>query len=408
MNIWQKLRGPVGAALIVGILFGCSAPAATPTAAPITPLPTTATATPTNVPITPSPTTAATTPTPVSATPLPTEVHPTSLPTPTATTAPTQAPTVEGLSDEEAATLNSLAQVNDYPLYTMHYYGAYRQATEQSRAPEAPPSPPAWACSLFAALGDAENMLYGRNFDWDYSPTLLLFTDPPDGYASVSMVDVAYLGFEGSAANGLIDLSLVERQALLDAPFLPFDGMNEYGLAVGMAAVPDTQLPYDPNRQTLDSVMVIREILDHARNVDEAVNILQSYNVDMGGGPSLHYLVADASGRAALVEFYQGQVVVMPNETPWHLATNFLRTPAGESAQGRCWRYDEIDRRLTRAEGQMRSQEAMELLAQVSQDSTQWSVVYEMSSGQVNVVMGREYEVVHTFHLDLAGDLVHL
>lgn len=386
MNIWKQLRGPVGAALIAGLLVGCNAPAATPTAAPITP------------PLT----TAAATPTPASATPLSTKTTSTPYPTPTSTTAPTQAPEVEGLSDEDVATLNSLAQVDDYPLYTMHYYGAYREAAERSRGPNAPDPLPAWACSLFAALGKSDNMLYGRNFDWDYSPALLLFTDPPDGYASVTTVDIAYLGFGGSRAGGLVDLALVERQALLDAPFLPFDGMNEHGLVVGMAAVPDTQLPYNPNRQTLDSVMIIREMLDHARDVNEAVNILQSYNVDMGRGPSLHYLIADASGRAALVEFYQGQAVVMPNEKPWHLATNFLHASAGTSAAGRCWRYDEIAQRLAETAGLISAQEAMDLLAEVSQESTQWSIVYEMSSGQVNVVMGRAYQDVHV--LSLAGE----
>jgi len=52
------------------------------------------------------------------------------------------------------------------------------------------------------------------------------------------MVDIAYLGFEGSKAGALTNLPLVERRALLDAPSLPFDGMNERGLAIGMAAVP--------------------------------------------------------------------------------------------------------------------------------------------------------------------------
>jgi Flp pilus assembly protein TadD len=33
-------------------------------------------------------------------------------------------------------------------------------------------------------------MFYGRNFDWDFSPALLLFTNPPDGYASVSRGDL--------------------------------------------------------------------------------------------------------------------------------------------------------------------------------------------------------------------------
>jgi hypothetical protein len=41
----------------------------------------------------------------------------------------------------------------------------------------------------FAAIGDEEQNLYGRNFDWQFSPAVLLFTDPPDGtprYRSIS------------------------------------------------------------------------------------------------------------------------------------------------------------------------------------------------------------------------------
>ena len=49
------------------------------------------------------------------------------------------------------------------------------------------------------------------------------------------------------------------------------------------------------------------------------------------------------------------------------------------------------------AEGQITAREAMGLLADVSQASTQWSVVYEMSKGEANVAMGRAYGQVHTF-----------
>ncbi len=104
---------------------------------------------------------------------------------------------------------------------------------------------PAWGCSLFAALGDNDGMVFGRNFDWEYSPAVLLYTDPPDGYASVSMVDIAYLGFDNSTAPQLLQMNLGERQQLLNAPFLPFDGMNELGLVVGMAAVPAGNVPAD-------------------------------------------------------------------------------------------------------------------------------------------------------------------
>jgi hypothetical protein len=310
------------------------------------------------------------------------------------------------------ATLHSLEQVDGYPLYTMHYYGPYEQAMSTAdvlgRLMDVAPSTsnhagtqPEWACSLFAALGDSDHQLYGRNFDWQYSPALLLFTDPPDGYASVSMVDIAYLGFGSRQLDGLTNRALMERSPLLLAPLLPFDGMNEHGLAIGMAAVPPGGMRPDPKRDTIGSLMVIREILDHAGNVDEAVAILRSYNIDMSGGPPIHYLAADASGRAVLVEFYQGEMHVIPNQSPWHLATNFLRAGAGDAPRGKCWRYDTIDERLTDAEGQITAREAMGLLADVSQTSTQWSVVYRMSNGEVNVAMGRGYDQVHTFTIPM-------
>jgi hypothetical protein len=321
----------------------------------------------------------------------------------------------DGLSDEEAATLGSLERVDGYPLYTMHYYGAYDQRVSSAESGRwsvsvdlanltLTASPPAWACSLFAALGDADDMLYGRNFDWEYSPAVLLFADPPDGYASVSMVDIAYLGFGGARAATLTDLPPVERRALLDAPFLPFDGMNERGLVIGMAAVPPGQMQPDPDKETVGSLMVIRVMLDHASTVDEAVAILQAYNVDMEGGPPIHYLIAAPSGRSVLVEFYQGEMVVIPNETVWHLATNFLRASVGESMEGTCWRYDRLSQRLTDAGGRITAQDAIDLLAEVSQEGTQWSVVYGMNTGDVSVTMGRQYDSPHTFHLGFASE----
>jgi hypothetical protein len=289
----------------------------------------------------------------------------------------------------------------------MRVYGRYDQSTSSREdaaedvAEDGTTGSPAWACSLFAALGDSDNMLYGRNFDWRYSPALLLLTDPPNGYASVSMVDIAYLGFEDDVVRRLTDLPIAKRVALLRTPYTPFDGMNEQGLVIGMAAVPGSEVPHDPSNDTLDSLEVIREMLDYARDVDEAIGILQSYNIDWGGGPPLHYLLADASGRAMLVEFYRGGMVLLPGVSApgssWHLATNFLRSSVGESAEGVCSRYDRISRRLSETEGRLAVRDALDLLGSVSQDSTQWSVVYEISSGEVNIAMGRRFSRLHTF-----------
>lgn len=367
-----RIRKLVTLLLLLGFLAGCSGAASEVPTAP-TPRPTAPPAsTPTRVPVTP----------------------------PMATQAPAPQPTAEAaLSEQEVATLNSLEKVDDFPLYTMHYYGSSESSLSDSMS--RPTSVNAilsggWACSLFAALGGADKF-YGRNFDWVTSPALLLFTHPTNGYASVSMVDLAYLGF-GDKVNQLTELPLEQRQALLAAPAWPFDGMNERGLVVGMAAVPARNTPPDPDKETIDSLLAMRKMLDQAGNVDEAVDILQRYNIDWGSGPALHYLIADRSGRAVLAEFYQGQLRLLPNDNPWHLATNFLVSSVSGSATGQCPRYDQLDRRLSTTRGEINAREALSLLSDVSQANTQWSIVYGLSTGEVTVTMGREYTRTHTFH----------
>lgn len=322
-------------------------------------------------------------------------------PTPAAVIPSVQPPS-NALTERQIATLNSLKLVDEYPLYTLSYEGEYGAQSgllfdSQNNRPGT-----SWACSLFAAFGDVHNGIYGRNFDWEYSPALLLFTHAPGAYASVSMVDMAYLGFDDEqTARHLLDLPLPERLALLEAPFLPFDGMNERGLAVGMAAVPSEPLPSEPHKQRRDSLWVMRAILDHASQVEEAVNILQSYNIDWGSGPALHYLVADRSGRAALVEFYQGKMKVFTNQEAWHLATNFLHAAVAGKPAGQCWRYDRIFQRLSTTHGRLSMAEAMAVLQSVSQSGTQWSIVYGLTSGDVQVTIGRHYaSPPHTFHLE--------
>jgi hypothetical protein len=335
--------------------------------------------------------------------------------TPISSSPPTCGDGSETLSETELTTLSSLEQVDDYPLYLMAYAGNYEArlpsaydagllASDRSPALTMESMCSGWSCALFAALGDPAERLYGRNFDWEFSPALLLLTDPPDGYASVSMVDITFLGIDSEQLAHLMDASVADRCRLLYAPFLPFDGLNERGLAIGMAAVPPGAIPPDPAKETVGSVEVIRLILDHAASVDEAVAILGDHNIDMEGGPPIHYLVADSSGRSALVEFYQGQMVVIPNQGPWQAATNFLLASAGDSPAGSCWRFDRISQVLTEAQGRLSQPAAFDLLEDVSQGSTQWSVVYGMTSGDIEVVMGQEYADRHTFHLTMAGE----
>jgi hypothetical protein len=310
---------------------------------------------------------------------------------------------------EQISTLKSLEQVDDYPLYTMIYVGDYNGElsnrdfdkdfflTQESNQYY-------WSCSLFAALGKPDGMLFGRNFDWKHSPALLLFTDPSFGYASVSIVDIAYLIDNLGHARELMNLDTEELKGLLDAPFLPFDGMNEYGLTIGMAAVPSGQAPTQPSKRSVGSLRVIRQILDHASNVSEAVDIFRRFDIDFSGGPDLHYLIADAQGKSAVVEYYQSEMVVEYSQKPWQQATNFIIASEGESANDRCWRYDTLDQKLNEVEGVLNFESAFELLSDVSQSNTQWSVVYGLNTGLIGVVMGRDFGDIYEFRLNLISN----
>jgi hypothetical protein len=315
-------------------------------------------------------------------------------------------PLPDGLSASDAAALRSLERVDDHPLYTMTLTGNYQPSSniptensQRAQLTDIPKNSLGWGCSLFASFADPQAMLYGRNFDWEYSPALLLFIRPNDGYASVSMVDMAYLGFTQEQLAALEKTTLGERTALLQAPFLPFDGMNDQGLVIGMAAVSPGDVPDDPDKPTIGSLGMIREVLDHAANVEEAVKIMQAYNIDFTGGPPLHYLMADARQRATLVEFYAGKMTIIENEANWHAATNFLLAEAGENPHGWCDRYDRITQQLS-GDDTLSTQEALALLKSVSQNSTQWSLVYDYSHRTVQAVMGRHYDTVHSFSLD--------
>ena len=295
-------------------------------------------------------------------------------------------------------TLASLRQVDDHPLFTMTYYGSYDLNLPQP--PTASQSTPGWACSLFVTFADPAQPLFARNFDWQQAPALLLFTDPPDGYASVSMVDISYLGYDEKSLDKL--QSLAGKQDLLYAPRIPFDGMNEHGLAVGMAAVDPTAVPNDPQKPTVGSLRIIRLMLDRARTVEEALTVFQQYNLDFSGGPPIHYLVADQAGDSAVIEYKDGELRITRSDAPWQVATNFYLADSTSAQRSGDRRYNRLDTALTEAAGKANLSEAMTLLADVAQHHTRWSIVYGMKSGAVWLATSKRYETIHEFALPMA------
>lgn len=311
---------------------------------------------------------------------------------------------IRSLSDEER-TLASFNQIDPFPLYEMHYYGDYGFGERLQRSQRLPAGVvawqvsdlPGWGCTCFAALHPGSEPLLARNFDWLVHPALVLFTQPPDGYAAISLVDVSYLGLDQAYPNES------QKQQLLRAPYLPFDGMNEMGLAVGMMAVPQADGGSDPARLTLDSLELMRLWLDYAATIDQALELLNGYNIDFGSGPPLHYMLVEKSGKSAVIELLDGEVLLLPNQDAWQVATNFVISQAQpQGAASGCWRYNTAYTELAALDGKLEAQSALGVLEHVSQAGdypTIWSVVYQLESGKASVVIDRQFRQVYEFLL---------
>jgi hypothetical protein len=313
-------------------------------------------------------------------------------------------PLPPGLTGDQIRTLESLEKIDDYPLYVMEYSGGYGFAdylrkgiygTPAAAEPNPGTEETGWKCTSLVSYGK-QNAVLGHNFDWYNRESLLLFTNPPDGYASVSMVDMFYCF---NRRQPTLDTP-EDRENLLKAPYYSFDGMNEKGVAIALMSVPHAQPPNNPAKITIGDLSVIRLVLDHAASVPEALELIGKYNVHFYQVP-LHYLVADRGGRSAIVEYNRGQMKIFPGDGRSQVGTNFVLAEAGRELNGHCWRYDRASHLLRKTGGNLSLKQGMKILKKVSQPHTMWSIVFDLNTGQVIVTVGRKYRTLHRFQLPL-------
>ncbi|NOY24195.1 MAG: linear amide C-N hydrolase [Acidobacteria bacterium] len=305
------------------------------------------------------------------------------------------------------ATLESAVKVSNYPVLEMDFYGSNALLPQNAAQvhklierfyPAAVQKPADINCSLIAVHNPSSGTVYGRNFDWyNTIPIVFRVHRQPGRYASISMVDGSYLSVTGS-------LSLLDRINMMGGYISPFDGMNEKGLFIAIAMINKAQVPIDPKKETLTSVQMVRKILDTAATLDEALGICNQYNIDFFPGPHLHFLIGDAEGNGAVVEFTPDGVQIYRRDNII-FATNFVMAPGNpENFSGKCWRFDKLS--ATFADGvkpDFNESNMMNLLDNVKQTlnkgGTEWSAVYQ-SNGNLTVCFGKDYSQPYHFKLE--------
>jgi len=302
-------------------------------------------------------------------------------------------------TDLDSLTLNSLRKLDRFPFYTMNFYGGYDFKGYLEGRIEFPRLDSADAkvkCTCFAAMGNSDSMLFGRNFDYPNSIPLLLFTHPKDGYASMSMTDLDYFGY---SYKNLPD-SFCNRKQLLKTPWLPIDGVNEKGVAIGVMTVEKTEPPNDPSKRTINEAAMIRLVLDYAGNVEEAIELIQHYNVNttlIDPEPE-HYLIADPTGKSVIVEFLENETMIIQNQSPWQVATNF-NIYGKKVSEINDERYLLVSAELKAKLGNVSMNEAMAILKDVSEMNTRWSAVYNMTTKEIEISVGQNFENIYNFNL---------
>ncbi|MDO9535648.1 MAG: C45 family peptidase [Bacillota bacterium] len=311
----------------------------------------------------------------------------------------------------------SLRQIDEVPLYVMEFQGDYGFAEFLKTGAEDDSDIEKHvirkillgmdtfrleefnaACTVFSAVNHEGESIFARNFDFDFSPALLLYTNHPDGYASVSMVNLSYAGFNEER----LPTPILNRFMLLGAPYIPFDGINEKGVSMALLSVPFTDPPYDEDKVTLNTTTVIRLVLDYAKDLDEAIFLLSQYNIYFSGGIDCHYLIADASGRSAVVEYFNGKMVVVPADQRWQTVSNFIISDPEKSGEGYCEveRFETVEQGLGAAGGILSETKAMSILKSVKiPGKTQWAVVYNQVTKEFILTMGGNYRTVYNYNL---------
>lgn len=305
-------------------------------------------------------------------------------------------------------TIISLKKLNKDKFYSLNYYGDYplKEYLEKGSLDESEfydflnlkkqnlfineTNP--FACTCFSAFGNPKSAIFGRNFDWEPHTTLLLKTRPKNGYSSISMVDVYYLGI-----NKRVNLFNIIN--LLKSPFFPMDGMNECGLAVGILRVPHGKVEENSSKVWINSVTAVRALLDYAKDVDEAIELFKKFNIFFLGNVPIHYMLSDQSGKSAVIEFVDGKMQVLRNNFRWQVSTNFILFGSKNEGSG-ADRYYNANKFLRKKNGIISNDEAMNILSQVV-ENTAWSAVYNMCSGKVDICVGEDFKNIKTVNFKM-------
>ena len=279
-------------------------------------------------------------------------------------------------------------------------------------------------CTSFqAAQADGEGFWFGRNYDYFKNPTMVTVSHPKKGYASIACSDMSHFGY----SLDKLPTSFATKLNCLASIYAPVDGINEKGLCTSIMALPKQAAQQDtPNKHKVGTSIIMRLWLDRCATVKEALELLETVDVqhDAKVGSGYHYMVADANGDCAVVEFdkenkWKTMIVRKASDTNYMLVTNHLLSPkyyttepnpaVGNPHSKSWWRYETAGAYLKEHSGVLTLEQAQECLSQVhwadlvwdngTVEDTQFSNVYDQEHLTLYLRNWNDFGTTHRFGL---------
>ena len=236
----------------------------------------------------------------------------------------------------------------------------------------------ATACTTFCSR---EPLLFGKNYDWSVGDGLLIVNKRNVGKEALAEDRPA----RWTSRFGSVTFNQYGRE-------FPNGGMNERGLVVELMWLDETEYPAPDARQGLPNLQWIQYQLDTAATVNDVVASDKRVRITSGGEAKIHFLVADATGEVAAIEYLKGRMVVHRGaELPHRALTNHTYASSVEhvrrqivgNSRSSLDRFARAARALDTGPGTV--EDAFAVLQNVAQDDdTQWSIVYDIGARRVH------------------------
>lgn len=254
-----------------------------------------------------------------------------------------------------------------------------------------------FGCSTLSVANEEGGYLFGRNFDWNFCNALVVRSEPESGYASIATVNTDFIQAGGVSLSKLPD----NIQAIIGM-YAPLDGMNEEGFVISVNMIQDSDtIEQDTDKPDVTTTTAVRLLLNQAANVEEAITLLEQYDLHASMGMMVHFAMADADGRSVVVEYIDNKMVI--TQTP--IVTNFYFAEGEKYGIGTSqshMRYDLLNQNL-KNNAAMSETDVRDALDSVSKDnfdgyeSTEWSIVMNQETKEMTYFHRENYKTGYSF-----------